>query len=107
VVYVVGALLSVMAVCTLPVLAGLRGAGPRYRAAVTRHLAVGWAVGAGLIGWLVLGWFSIEAGGRWFGAYRDLTLVLTGAFFPLLFLGIRTANRSLAAAQAADRALPA
>jgi hypothetical protein len=105
--YVFGALLAVMAICSLPMFASLRGAGPQYRAAVTRQLVVGWAIGAVVTGWLVVGWFAIESGGRWFGTYRDFTLVLMGASGPLLYLGIRAGNRSLAAAQAADRGLPA
>jgi hypothetical protein len=103
VVYVGGALLAVMAICSLPMLGSLRGAGPRYRAALARQLGIGWGVAALAAGWLALGWFAIEGGGRWFGPYREATLVLMGAFFPLLVLGIRAGNRSAAAAQAADR----
>lgn len=104
-VYVCGALLAVMVICTLPMLGSLRGAGPRYRAALVRQLWIGWAIAAAVFGWLALGWFAIEVGGRWFGTYRDFTLVLMGAAFPLLFLGIRASNRSAAVAQASDRRL--
>ena len=58
-------------------------------------------IGVLVVGWLILGWFAIEAGGPWFGTYRDFTLVLMGAFFPLLFIGIRAGNRAAAAAQSA------
>jgi len=107
VVYVCGAWFAAAAVCSLPVLGSLRGAGPRYRAALARQLGVGWGAAALVAGWLALGGFAVAAGGRWFGTYRDLSLVLTGAFFPMLFLGIRAGNRALAAARAADRGLPA
>jgi hypothetical protein len=107
VVYVFGALLAVMAICSLPLLGSWRGAGPRYRAVTTRQLVVGWLGAAGLSAWLTLGWFAIGAGGRWFGTYRDFTLVLMGAFFPLLVIGIRAGNRAAAAAHAADRGPPA
>src|SRR3954452_6264734 len=93
-VYVCGALLAAMGICTLPMLGSLRGAGPRYRAALVRQLGIWWAVAAVVFAWLALGWFAIEAGGRWFGPYRDFTLVLMGAAFPLLVLGIRVGNRS-------------
>ena len=105
VVYVCGALLAVTVICSLPMFANLRGAGPRYRAAITRQLLAGWGVAALVVGWLALGWLAIEAGGRWFGTYRDFTLVLMGAFFPLLFIGIRAGKRAAAAAQAEDRGL--
>jgi hypothetical protein len=103
--YVVGALVAVMGICSVPLLVSLRGAGPRYRVALIRQLGVGWAVGALLVGWLALGWFALEADGRWLRLYREVTLVLMGAFFPLLVIGIRAGNRAAAAAQAADRDL--
>lgn len=106
VVYVLGALLAVIGICSLPMLGSLRRAGPQYRAALVRQLRIGWGVAAAAIGWLALGWLAIESGGRWFGVYRDFTLVLMGAFVPLLAVGIRAGNRTAAAAQAADRGLP-
>jgi hypothetical protein len=107
VVYIYGATLATVAIPSLFTLPSLWGAGPRYRAALLRQLGVGWAAAALLVGWLTLGWFALGAGGRWFGTYREFTLVLLGASAPLLFVGIRTGTRSLAAAQAADRDLPA
>lgn len=104
VVYLCVAWFVAMTVCSLPALGGRRGAGPRYRAALVRYLVVGWAAAALATGWLALGWFALDARGQWFGTYRDLTLVLMGAFPPLLYLAIRAGNRALAAAQAADRA---
>lgn len=102
-VYAIGSLLAVMVICSLPVIGSLHGAGPRYRAALLRQLGIGWGIAAAAVGWLALGWSAVEAGGRWFHTYRDLTLVLMGAFVPLLFAGIRHANRTAAAAQTADR----
>jgi hypothetical protein len=104
IVYVYGALLAVLVICSLPLLASRRGAGPRYRAAITRALVVGWVMAAGVIGWLTLGWFALETGG-WFHTYWGFTLVLLGAYFPLLYVGIRVCNRMLATAQAMDRGL--
>lgn len=101
--YVYGAMLATVALPSLFTLVNLWGAGPRYRAALRRQLAVGWAAAALAIGWLTLGWFVLESGGRRFATYRDFTLVLMGATAPVLVLGIRAGNRSLAAAQEADR----
>jgi hypothetical protein len=102
-VYVFGALLTALGVCSLPMLGSLRGAGPRLRATIRRQLGLGWALAVALVGWLALGWFAIEAGGRWLGTYHDLTLVLMGSFFPLLVVGIKAGKRAAAAAQTADR----
>ncbi|QJW93789.1 hypothetical protein [Frigoriglobus tundricola] len=107
VVYVFGSLLTALGVCSLPMLGSLRGAGPRVRATTRRQLGVGWVLAVALGGWLALGWFAIEAGGRWLGTYRDLTLVLMCAFFPLLVVGIRAGKRAAAAARTADRCPPA
>jgi len=100
---VYGAMLATVALPSLFTLVNLRGAGPRYRAALLRQLAVGWAAAALAFGWLALGWFVLDAGGRWFATYRDFTLVLMGAAAPVLVLGVRAGNRSLAVAWAADR----
>lgn len=106
-VYVVGATLAALALCSVPSLAGLFRSGPRYRAATLRSLAAGWGVCA-LVGcWVALGFAAFDAGGRWLGLYREFTLVLMGASVPLLFLAVRAGNRSLAAARAADLARPA
>jgi hypothetical protein len=107
VVYLLGALLAVTWVCSLPMLGSLRGAGSQFRATIRRQLGIGWGLAVAFIGWLVLGWFAIEAGGRWLGTYRDLTWVLMCAFFPLLVVGIRAGNRAAAAARTADRGIPA
>jgi hypothetical protein len=103
VVYVVIAFVIFMSICSLPLVTTLPGAGPRYRATVFRQLAIVWAIAVGVFGWLVLGWFAIERGGRWFSTYRDCTLLLMGAYFALLPLPIWMVNRSLAAAKLADR----
>lgn len=105
--YVGGALLAVMAICSLPIFGSLRGAGPRYRAVLVRQLGIGWGVAALTVGWLALGWWALAAGPRYWTPYRDFTLVLMGASVPLLAVGIRVGNRSAAAAQAADRGSPA
>lgn len=103
VLYIGVAFLVAMGICTLPALGSLRGAGARYRAEVLRQLAVGWGVAVLGAGWLVLGWFALDGGTRLWGTYRDFTLVLMGAFFPLLVVGIRAGNRAAAAAQRADQ----
>jgi hypothetical protein len=104
VVWVAGVFVAVLAITSVPALASLRGAGPRYRRAVWRQLVFGWAV-AGLVGaWMVLGWYALAAGPRWMTPYRTATLVLMLASGPLLFLGIRYGVRSAARAQVADRA---
>ena len=100
--YVVGAFVAALVITSLPNLPAALGAGPHYRAATRRFLAVGWGIAALVGAWLVIGWYVL-AGGRWFGLYRDLSLLLMGAGFALLPFGIRAGNRALAAAQAADR----
>jgi hypothetical protein len=102
--YVVGALVAVMVICSLPMFGSLKGAGPRYRSTLLRQLCIGWGVAGLLSGWLALGWFAL--GSRWWDIYRELSLFMMGAFFPLLVVGIRAGNRSATAAQAADRGLP-
>jgi hypothetical protein len=103
VIFVIGALLATIAIPSLFPLASLRGAGPRSRAAILRYLGLGWAVAITGIAWLILGWFAIEAGSRWFGLYRDVTLVLMGCSMVLLVMSIRMSNRTLALAHAADQ----
>ena len=102
--YVSGALLAMMGICSLPVFGSMRGAGPRQRAVLAWQLAAGWAGMAALVGWVALGWLAAESGGRWAGVYRDGTLVLTGAYLPLLVIAIRAGNRAAAAAREADLA---
>ena len=105
IVYVLAALLAVVGICSLPMFGSLLGAGPRYRAVILRQLVIGWISSALGIGWLILGWFALIAGRSWMEAYFGITLVLMGAFFPLLFIGIRAANSLARAAQMADREL--
>jgi hypothetical protein len=103
--YVVGALVAVMLICSLPIFGSLKGAGPRYRTTLLWQLCIGWGLAGVLSGWLALGWFAL--GSPWWEIYREASLLLMGAFFPLLVVGIRAGNRSATAAQAADRARPA
>ncbi len=105
--YVCGAFLAGMGICSLSMLGNMRGAGPRYRAALIRGLAAGWGVAALVGAWVVVGGLAVEAGGRAFGTYRDFTLVLMGAMFVLLPVALRAGNRALASARQADRGLPA
>jgi hypothetical protein len=107
VISVVGSLLAVMAICSLPIFGSLHGAGPRYRAALKRELGFAWGVATIVVCWLALGWFALDAGGRWFGTYRDFTLILMGMGFALLPFAIRSGNQTLAAAMRADRGLTA
>jgi hypothetical protein len=107
VVYILGAMLAAMIICSLPMLGSRRRAGPHYRAIINRQLLAGWSAAVGFVGWLILGWFAIAAAGSWFGIYRDVTLVLMGVYFPLLWLSIRAGNQSLAAARAVDDGLVA
>lgn len=101
--YVIGAAVAGLVICTLPTALAAVGAGPRYRAATLRFLAVGWGIAALVGAWMVLGWYALAVGGQWFSLYRDLTLVLMGAGFALLPFGIRAGTRRLAEAQATDR----
>jgi hypothetical protein len=45
----------------------------------------GWISSALGIGWLILGWFALIAGRGYWASYFVITLMLMGAFFPLLF----------------------
>lgn len=103
-VYVTGTLFASVLIPSVPSLIALRGAGPRYRAALRRSLGFGWLCAALAFGWVVLGGFALSAGPRWVVPYRELTLVLMGASFALLPFGIRGWNRALRAARDADRA---
>lgn len=102
--YVSCVLLASVLIPSVPSLIALRGAGPRYRAALRRSLGFGWVCAALVFGWVALGGFALSAGPRWIVPYREFTLVLMGASFALLPFGIRSWNRALRAAREADRA---
>lgn len=106
-VYVLGVLFAAVLIPSVPSLIALRGAGPRYRAALLRSLGVGWLCAALCFGWMVLGGFALSAGPRWMHPYRVATLVVLVGACVALPLGIRGWNRALRRAREADGTAPA
>jgi hypothetical protein len=99
---VFGVLAVALVIAALPSLVALRGAGLHYRRALIRSLVIGGAAYALFIGWGVLGWYALNAGGPSRAAYRDLTLVAFGAVTALFPFALRGYCRMLADAHRRD-----
>ena len=94
IVFVAAAILAMLVTGSLPLLGSRRGADSRRRAALLRQLAFGWAAVGLLMGWLVAGGFALSAGGPWWLAYRDGTLIVIVAGLTVWVYQIRAINRA-------------